>query len=135
MEFQLEWAWDSGGGFVDIDVRKVGKVHAIRLKGQLKLGEAVDELRSTLDGFVADATYSVVLNLTEVPMADSSGVGVLVRYQATLKQKGGALKLVNPSKLVSQTLKILGLLSVFEVFTDETAAVQSFNPEAATTAG
>jgi anti-sigma B factor antagonist len=106
---------------VEIDVRKYGKVHTIKLKGQLKLGE--------------ESAFSVVLNLTEVPMADSSGVGVLVRYQSTLKQKGGALKLVNPSKLVSQTLKILGLLSVFEVFTDETAAVQSFSPETATAAG
>ena len=119
---------------MDIDVRKFGKVHAVRLKGQLKLGEAVDELRSTLDGIVADSSFCVVLNITEVPMADSSGVGVLVRYQSMLKQKGGALKLVNPAKLVSQTLKILGLLSVFEVFQDETAAVQSFSPEAAATA-
>ncbi len=120
---------------MDIDVRKFGKVHAVRLKGQLKLGEAVDELRSALDGIVAESSFSVVLNMTEVPMADSSGIGVLVRYHASLKQKGGALKLVNPSKLVSQTLKILGLLSVFEVFQDETAAVQSFSPEAATATG
>jgi anti-sigma B factor antagonist len=120
---------------VDIDVRKVGKVHAIRLKGQLRLGEPVDELRSTLDGILAESGISVVLNMTEVPMSDSSGVGVMVRYQSMLKQKGGALKLVSPSKLVSQTLKILGLLSVFEVFQDETTAVQSFSPEAAATAG
>ncbi len=120
---------------MDIDVRKFGKVHTVRLKGQLKLGEAVDELRSTLDGIIAESSFSVVLNMTEVPMADSSGVGVLVRYQASLKQKGGALKLVNPSKLVSQTLKILGLLSVFEVFNDENAAVQSFTPESAAAAG
>ncbi len=120
---------------MDIDVRKFGKVHAVRLKGQLKLGEAVDDLRSTLDGILAEPSLSVVLNMTEVPMADSSGIGVLVRYHASLKQKGGALKLVNPSKLVTQTLKILGLLSVFEVFQEETAAVQSFSPEAAATTG
>jgi len=120
---------------VDLDVRKFGKVYGVRLKGQLKLGEAVDELRAALDGIVAESSYSVVLNMTEVPMADSSGIGVLVRYQSSLKQKGGALKLVNPSKLVSQTLKILGLLNVFEVFQDENAAVQSFSPETASTTG
>ncbi len=125
--------WYPKGARVDIDVRKFGKVHTVRLKGQLKLGDAVDELRSTMDGIVAESSYSVVLNMTEVPMADSSGIGVIVRYQSALKQKGGALKLVNPSKLVTQTLKILGLLSVFEVFTDETAAVQSFNSETAAT--
>jgi anti-sigma B factor antagonist len=120
---------------VDIDVRKFGKVHAIRLKGQLRLGDPVDELRSTLDDIITDSSFCVVLNMSEVPMADSSGVGVLVRYQSLLKQKGGALKLVNLSKLVTQTLKILGLLSVFEVFQDENAAVQSFSPETAATAG
>ncbi len=120
---------------MDIDVRKFGKVHTVRLKGQLKLGEPVDDLRETLDGVIAESSFSVVLNMTEVPMADSSGVGVLVRYQSSLKQRGGALKLVSPSKLVTQTLKILGLLSVFEVFDDETAAVQSFTPESAAAVG
>ncbi len=119
---------------MDIDVRKFGKVYTIRLKGQLKLGDPVDELRTALDGIVAESSFAVVLNLTEVPMADSSGVGVLIRYQSMFKQKGGALKLVNPSKLVTQTLKILGLLNIFEVFQDENAAVQSFAPEAAASA-
>lgn len=120
---------------MDIDVCNVGKVHAIRLKGQLRLGEPVDELRSTLDGILAGSGFSVVLNMAEVPMSDSSGVGVMVRYQSMLKQKGGGLKLASPSKLVCQTLKILGLLSLFEVFQDEAAAVQSFSPEAAAAAG
>lgn len=110
---------------MDIDVRKFGKVHVVRLRGNLKLGDAVDELRSTMDGIIHEGHFQVILNLAEVPMADSSGVGALVRYQASLKQKGGALKLVNPSKLVSQTLKLLGLLSIFEVFDGEDAAVQS----------
>ena len=120
---------------MEIDVRKHGKVYVVRLRGQLKLGEAVDELRSTVDAIMNEGQFCLVANLAEVPMADSSGIGALVRYQASLKARGGALKLVNPSKLVSQTLKILGLLGVFEVFQDETAAVQSFSPEAATTAG
>ncbi len=111
---------------MDIDVRRVGKVHVIKMKGQLKLGEPVDELRATMDGIINEGSFSVVASMADVPMADSSGIGALVRYQAALKQKGGALKLVQPSKLVTQTLRILGLLSVFEVFEDENAAVQSF---------
>ncbi len=111
---------------MDIDVRKFGKVHVVRMKGQLKLGEPVDELRATIDGIMNEGHVCVVASMTEVPMADSSGIGALVRYQAALKARGGALKLVNPSKLVTQTLKILGLLSVFEVLTDEQEAVNSF---------
>jgi len=111
---------------VDIEVSKNGNVHVVRLRGSLKLGEAVDELRSTLDRLITEGQVQVVLSMGEVPMADSSGVGALVRYQTSLKQRSGALKLVNPSKLVSQTLKILGLLNVFDVFDNEDAAAQSF---------
>lgn len=115
---------------MEIDVRKFGRVHVVRMKGQLKLGEPVDDLRSTVDGIMNEGNFAIIASMGEVPMADSSGIGALVRYQATLKQKGGALKLVQPSKLVTQTLKILGLLSVFEIFDEEDAAIQSF-PEAA----
>ncbi len=115
---------------MEIDVRKQGKVHVIRMKGQLKLGDPVDELRTAIDGVVAEGHVSVVASMGEVPMADSSGIGALVRYQSMLKQKGGAIKLVQPSKLVTQTLKILGLLSMFEIFDDERAAIASF-PDAA----
>src|ERR1043165_4461155 len=116
----------SGGGIVEIDGRKQGRVHIIRMRGQLKLGDPVDELRTALDGVIAEGHTSVVASMGEVPMADSSGIGARVRYQSMLKQKGGAIKLVQPSKLVTQTLKILGLLNMFETFDDEGAAVQSF---------
>jgi len=116
---------------VEIDVRKQGRVHVIRMRGQLKLGDPVEELRKAFDNVIAEGGTSIVASMGDVPMADSSGIGAIVRYQSLLKQKGGALKLVQPSKLVTQTLKILGLLNMFESFDNEDAAVQSF-PEAAT---
>ena len=64
-------------------------------------------------------------------MADSSGVGLLVRFQTSAKSRGGAVKLAGPSKLVAQTLKILGLLTVFEVSDDVNKAVDSFPQEGA----
>jgi anti-anti-sigma factor len=120
----------SGGGIVEIDVRKQGRVHIIRMRGQLKLGDPVDELRKALDGVIAEGHTSVVASMGGVPMADSSGIGALIRYQSMFKQKGGSIKLVQPSKLVTQTLKILGLLNMFEAFDEESAAVASF-PDAA----
>jgi anti-sigma B factor antagonist len=120
---------------VEIEVGNSGNVHIIRAKGSLKLGDPVDQLRSALDNVLALPSFCVVLNMAGVPMADSSGLGLLVRYQSTFKQKGGTLKLVAPTKLVTQSLKILGLLSMFELFDDETAAVQSYSAGAAAAAG
>jgi len=68
-----------------------------------------------------------VLNLTDVRWIDSSGVGVLVKSLTSAKQAGGSLKLVNPSKPAMQTLKMCGLLPLFEIYSEEPEAVQSFD--------
>jgi anti-sigma B factor antagonist len=114
---------------LDIDVRKHSEngVHVIRLRGDLKLGEPVDGLRQACLDLMNDGETRLVVNLAEVPMIDSSGIGVLVRTLTQAKQHGGALKLVNPSKFALQTLKIVGLLSLFELFDDDAKAIQSFS--------
>jgi anti-sigma B factor antagonist len=114
---------------LDIDVRKHSEngVHVIHLRGDLKLGEPVDGLRQACLDLMNEGDTRLVVNLSEVPMIDSSGIGVLVRTLTQAKQHGGTLKLVNPSKFALQTLKIVGLLSLFELFDDDTQAIQSFN--------
>ena len=79
-----------------------------------------------MEEIVQNADYNLVINLGEVPMVDSSGIGILVRSLTSVKQKGGTLKLVNPSKFTTQTLKLVGVINLFEVFGDEEAAVNSF---------
>jgi anti-anti-sigma regulatory factor len=45
---------------------------------------------------------------------------------ASAKQRGGAIKLVNPSKFALQTLRLVGVLSLFEIYETEDEAVASF---------
>jgi hypothetical protein len=45
--------------------------------------------------------------------------------------RGGRLKLLNMQKRVNELMQITKLYSVFESFTDEAAAVRSFNAKAA----
>jgi len=111
---------------LDINVRKRLQVQVIQLRGPLRLGDAVDGLRNTIEEAVGNGDTRIVINLAEVPMIDSSGIGLLVRYLASLKQRGGNLKLVQPSKFTVQTLRLLGVLNLFEVFGDDDAAVESF---------
>jgi len=111
---------------VDIDVRSQGPVKIIKLRGRLALGEPVDRLRSTIEDLLRNGDSRVVLDLEELQTMDSSGIGLLSRFLASSKQQGGYLKLVSPSKFVVQTLKLVGLLNLFEVFPDTQTAVDSF---------
>jgi anti-sigma B factor antagonist len=112
---------------LEIDVRKHEEVQVIHLHGDLKIGEPVDSFRQTVEELFGNGDSRIVVNVADVPMIDSSGIGALVRLLTIAKQRGGALKLVNPSKLAVQTLKIVGLLNLFEIYNDEGEAISSFN--------
>ncbi len=111
---------------MDIDVRKRSDVQVIRLRGDLKIGEAVDEFRHAVEDLLGSGDARLVVNIGEVPMIDSSGIGVLVRSLTSAKKRGGNVKLVNPSSFAQKTLRLVGVLSLFEVYEDDEQAVASF---------
>jgi anti-sigma B factor antagonist len=90
------------------------------------MGAAVDGLRQTFEESIANGDIYFVLNLAEVVMIDSSGIGLLVRFLASTKQRGGNIKLVQPNKFAMQTLRLVGVLNLFEIFDDDEAAADSF---------
>lgn len=112
---------------MDIDIRSQAEVKLIKLRGRLTLGEPVDRLRSTIEELLATGNTRLVLDLEEVAMLDSSGIGLLARSLASAKQQGGSVKLLNPSKFATQTLKLVGILSLFETFEDQQTAITSFD--------
>jgi anti-sigma B factor antagonist len=111
---------------VDIEVRSQSNVKIIKLHGRLNLGDAVDSMQQNFDDLLAAGHTRFLVDLGQVTTIDSSGIGLLVRCLTTAKQSAGAVKLLNPSKFAVQTLKMTGLLNLFEVFDDLDRAVASF---------
>ena len=111
---------------MDISVLKHGDVQVIKLRGDLKIGPPADAFRQTVDDILRAGDARIVIDLQDVNMIDSSGIGVLVRSLTSAKSRSGDLRLVNPSRLALQTLKIVGLLKLFQVFNDQQEALASF---------
>jgi anti-sigma B factor antagonist len=111
---------------LDISVRKQASCQVIKLRGNLKLGVAADSFKQLLDELAQSNETRIVLNCEEVPIMDSSGIGVLVRSLTTMKKLGGSIKLVKPSKMVIQTLKLVAVINLFEMFEDDDSAVASY---------
>jgi anti-sigma B factor antagonist len=113
---------------MEISVRRLSEVQIIQIRGAVRLGVGVDSFRQAMEDAFSAGDTRLVINFAEVPMIDSSGIGVLVKAMASAKQRGGGVKLLSPSKFVVQTLKLIGVLNLFEVFEDENVAIQSFVP-------
>ena len=109
-----------------VTTRQADGVTILDLNGRIILGEPTAMLRDTFQDLITRGQKKVLLNLAEVNYIDSSGLGALVSGFTTLTNQQGQLKLLNLTKKVQDLLQITKLLTVFEVFEAEAAALRSF---------
>jgi anti-sigma B factor antagonist len=106
-------------------VRTSGKTTILDLQGDLVRG-GEGKIFELVKQLVASGQKSVLLNLAEIRVMDSIGIGALVMAYKNIAAAGGKLKLLNPSIRTRQLLGMTSLNSVFEIFDDEATAVASF---------
>ena len=105
----IEELADSGKGY-----------RILRLKGPILISNLFDfqaRVRSNTSG-------ALILDLTDVPYADSAGVGVLVGAYVTHQKDGRSLALVGVNSRVRNTLSITHVESFFRFF-DSLAAAET----------
>lgn len=111
---------------MEIHVRNSGSITIIDLSGNLIIGKSEESLRETIKKLIAEDHKHLLLNLADVPTIDSSGIGAMIKSFTSVKEAGGKLKVLKPSRMARQLLSITGLLSVLETYEDEKAAISSF---------
>jgi anti-sigma B factor antagonist len=109
-----------------INVRETADATILDLSGRLGLGEALAELRDSIREALSGDQKNILLNLAEVSYIDSSGLGQLIGSYATVTNRGGQMKLLNLQKRVNDLMQVTKLVTVFETYTNEEAALRSF---------
>jgi anti-sigma B factor antagonist len=109
--------------------REVEGVVVLDLNGRLVMGPDASDLRQAVSGLNSHGKNKVILNLQGVDYIDSAGLGTLVICHSGLEKSGGAMKLLHLSKRSAELLILTKLSTVFEMFDDEQAAVNSFFPD------
>lgn len=106
--------------------REVNGVTVVDIEGRIVLGEESNAFRERVKELLAANHKKIVLNMKNVTYIDSAGLGTLVATFHSSRNQGGALKLANLGAKFQEVLQVTKLMTVFEVFNDETTAVQSF---------
>jgi anti-sigma B factor antagonist len=107
--------------------RDVDGVTVVTLDGRVVLGEESSALREKVKALLAEGKKKLVLDMKNVSMIDSSGLGALVSAFSTAKTAGALLRLSSLSERSNQLLQMTKLLTVFEVSTTEADAVRAFS--------
>jgi anti-sigma B factor antagonist len=114
-----------------ITTREVDGVTVLNLEGRIVLGEESNALREQVKNLLAAGKRKVVLNMGQVTYIDSAGLGTLVASHHSARTQGATLRLSNLGKKFQEILQVTKLLTVFEVYDSEAAAISSFNAASA----
>jgi anti-sigma B factor antagonist len=113
---------------MQIEQRTVGEVAVIQVLGDITLGKGGDViLKDKSQSLLQQGYRKMLLDMGSVSYVDSAGLGQLVQVYATTSHLGGSLKLLNLTKRLKDLLVLTKLLTVFETYDSEEAALSSFN--------
>ena len=114
---------------LDIQQREREGITILELRGRITVGPEAGALREKTSALSAAGSYRLVLNMQHVDYIDSTGLGALVIVATTMRKHGGNVKLLNLNRRNIELLVMTKLATVFEIFTDETDAVNSYYPD------
>jgi anti-sigma B factor antagonist len=113
---------------LDIIQREREGIILLDLKGRIVAGPEIAVFWSAIEGVSKTQEPKVILNLHEIDLIDSSGLGAMVMCQTQLGKISGVAKLAFLNRDNFRLLPLAKIDTVFEIFDDETEAVNSFFP-------
>jgi len=110
---------------VKISFRRVEQTTILDVTGNIDMSNS-PEMRKALLGEIREKGVTrVILNLSGVAYIDSSGVASLVEGLKASRDLGSRLVLFGLNDSAREVLKISRLLKLFEVYDNETQAIQA----------
>ncbi|MGD0666130.1 MAG: STAS domain-containing protein [Bryobacteraceae bacterium] len=114
---------------LEIQQREHEGIVILDLKGRITLGPEASALRDKVKELNNAGSHNLVLNLAGIDFIDSTGLGALVMCATSLRKSQGNVKLLNLNRRTCELLVMTKLATVFEIFTEEQDAVNSFFPD------
>jgi anti-sigma B factor antagonist len=113
---------------LEISQREREGIALMDLKGRITIGEEASAFRAAVEKVAVQLEPRLLLNMQEVDYIDSTGLGAMVMCSMRLKNAKGVAKLVNVNRRNIELIVMTKIDSMFEVFDDETDAINSFFP-------
>ena len=111
-----------------IDIRQKEGITILDIEGRI-IGSDSLALKNIIDEQVdaaAEGDAKILLDLADVRMVDSSGLGIIVASYTSIQKKGGRIALLHPSGNIRSLIVMAKLVTIFDRYEDEDEAIASF---------
>ena len=107
--------------------RVVDGVTVVALDGRIVLGDETSAFREKIKALLAEGRKKILLNLDNVTLIDSTGLGTLVAAHHSASARGAFLRLCKLGTKFQEVLQVTKLLTVFDVSDTEADGIRSFS--------
>jgi anti-anti-sigma factor len=87
----------------------------VRPAGDNIVAATIPELRSKMREIVEQGVHELVVDLTDVQMVDSSGIGLLISAYNSLRKVGGSLAVIHASAELMELFQTMRMHQHFSV--------------------
>jgi anti-anti-sigma factor len=117
-------ASDANKGPLGIDIEQMGDASVVHLSGEVDLNVS-PTLRTELKDLAATKVPLIVIEMSNVPYIDSSGVATLVECLQRVSRYKGSLRLCNLTNRARGVFEISRLDTVFSIFDTQEEALSA----------
>ncbi len=110
---------------MEITVSENNGVQILMLKGKILGGPEAGAINDKIHDLIAQGKTKIIIDMQELDLMNSSGLGILIAAVTTLKNNGGRLALLRVPERIQHLLKITRLNNVFSQFESLDEAVQN----------
>lgn len=104
-----------------------GDILAIVLDGSLN-STTTDQFNKAIQNHLDQGLKKIIIDCRRVEYISSLGLGSLVALQVRLRNKGGAVKLAGVYGLAADTIRLMHLDRLLNIYDDMEYAREAFNP-------
>jgi len=118
METQIQLTCEEVAGKPDVMI--------IRFIGDLDATN-VDYITEKIFNYFGDGFVKIIADFKQLRYVNSTGLGVLLHFNKSAKEKGGYFKIVNLNENVYEIIEIIGAASLLDIYDEMDEAVASLN--------
>ncbi len=116
MESQIELVFE--------DIRDKPGAKLIRFIGDLDATNIELVLEKVLNT-MNEGTLNIIADFKQLRYVNSTGLGILLHFSKTAKEKGGCFKIANINENVYEIIEIIGATTLLEIYDDLDEAIAS----------
>ncbi len=108
-----------------IDTKKKENLTIIYLNGDIDIYNH-EKIEKKLHEIIAEDNSNILLNLENIDYINSSGLRIFISLMRQLMKENRKLRLCQANSNVINLLKVIQLVDIFEIYSDENKAIDSF---------